>query len=248
MVLAMLAIPMAASAGPVSVWTKNGNVWNRVDDIVGDGALVRCEANTPVGGSDLLNQEVHQVQISNIATIAQWIAYRFTNTAWNWSVRRPGTYAADCIGASVQSNDDLKIEFSGFGKLTGSEEGAQPIAVEYGYYGPPQHCDIQEPNTPLVPPPNDENYWFTPEELNAISGSNALTLPYSMVKSNDNSQYTMWNSGARFKLWNRIHVPRDQRACTYTGGGTITIKLVDIKEFIDGETGRFKADLPPPEV
>lgn len=239
----MLAVPTAALAGPVSVWMKDGNVWNRVDDITGEGALVRCETLNAVGGPELHNDETHQVEIKNTATIAQWMAYRFTNTEWNWSVRRPGTYAADCIGASVQSNDDLKIEFSGFGRLTSTEDGAQPIAVEYGYYGPPQHCDIQEPNSPLVPPP-DEAYWFTPEELNAISGDNALTLSYSMVKSNNSGPLTMWNSGARFKLWNRIDVPRDQRACSYTGGGTITIKLTDIKAFIDGPSGLFKADLP----
>ena len=74
------------------------------------------------GGADgACNKLEWTIDIVNHASIAQWINWAFSDTRWDWQVRKPGTYAADCISFVIQSNNDVTMSFAGFEPLVNGQ-------------------------------------------------------------------------------------------------------------------------------
>jgi len=180
-----------------------------------DGDPNNAKAFVSMGDSGYCNRHVWEIPMTLEVQVAQWVHWNLTGTKWTWFVRKPGTYVANCITATLQSNSDLEITFSGFDHLkyaTGTSVN-DTIEVEYAF-------------GPQLPIP--ENIWTPAPELNYVS----LLVPDSQILHN----------GVTYKLWNRIHVERCNSASTYRDSGIIILTLKNQKPWIDDE-GDYVEDL-----
>ena len=139
----------------------------------------------------------------------KWCNWTISGTRWDWRILKPGTYAADCISVWLQSNNDVKITFAGFGDLAYQLDGAgmkQTIDTYYSW-GP----DLES------------NSWIAAGDLN----DEFALIPDS------------WDlhAGQSTKLWNKIFVENCNSSCEYESTGTITIALQNIKRWVDPRDG-----------
>jgi hypothetical protein len=186
-----------------------------VDVYAYDGDPNNAKAFVSMGDSGYCNRHVWEIPMTLEVQVAQWVKWSLTGTKWTWFVRKPGTYVANCISATLQSNSDLEITFSGFDHLkyaTGTSVN-DTIEVEYAF-------------GPQLPIP--ENIWTPAPDLNSVE----LLVPDSQILHN----------GATYKLWNRIHVVRCNSASTYRDSGIIMLTLKNQKPWIDDE-GNYADDL-----
>jgi hypothetical protein len=180
-----------------------------------EGSADNARAFVSMPGSGSCNRYQWRIPMTLEVQVAQWVKWSLTGTKWTWFVRKPGTYVANCITATLQSNSDLEITFSGFDHLkyaTGTSVN-DTIEVEYAF-------------GPQLPIP--ENVWTPAPDLNNVP----LLVPDSQIL----------HDGATYKLWNRIHVVRCNSASTYRDTGTITLTLKNQKPWID-EEGNYVEDL-----
>lgn len=178
------------------------------------------EDNTPATTAQVLlwdpvesdcNDTPRHVTITTTAHVAQWMSYKFSGTHWEWYVRKPGDYFADCIQFMLASNGDVGINFSGFGDLE-YEEG-----LEYSV-------------NPYI------TTFYT-----AVAGKdpNELPCPESWVPAGElNGDHVVPDSrelhdGYYYRLWNRIVVEPCNSASTYSNSGTITFTLLNQKDWIN---------------
>lgn len=181
------------------------------------GLYAKAFTSNPAQGS--CNRAIWKENITNHVAVSQWIDYTFAGTRWDWLVRKPGTFAADCITFNIRSNDDVTVTFDGFSDLAPllpTDNSATPIRVWYSW-------GLQGIDAPPI------DSWLTPTELNEAG----FQLDYETV-----------SGGFTRRLWNKISIPENQRACEYQDSGTITLTLTDVKCFIDPETGLFNGALP----
>ncbi len=160
--------------------------------------------------------------------MAQWAFYNFNDTQWNWYVRKPGEYFADCIGGSIRSNGDLRVTFAGFGPLLYEAAGqgvTEEIETWYGYSN--EETDMG----PFLP----TGGVGTDTAGNFASGWYQAPIPDLLIGDSQrlHDKYS-------FKLWNRIKVVPSNSASNYSNTGTITITLENQKDWIDPETGLYK--------
>ncbi len=213
----MLALlPVFASNAPaieVETWAWIDGAW--VYQPIGDVAnLARCWATLPEWG--YCNKD-WEVPVKVHASIAQWAYWNLSATRWDWEVRKPGCYGADCITAVLQSNQHLLVDYHGFTDLLAESTSVNPI-IPIWYYAGPEGA--------VLPPPGDP-LWATPAQLNDPAEWDTL---YDSQQLHD---------GIQIKLWNMICVEECNSACEYQAHGNISLKLLCQKDWIDPETGTW---------
>ncbi|MBC7083490.1 MAG: hypothetical protein H5T95_08370 [Firmicutes bacterium] len=223
--MAVLLVPAAALAYNPGVALPSGatevETWylNEAGEWVSQGtenaaALARCWSSGPAQGA--CNKESWVINFTHHASVAQWIEWSIGGTRWDWRIRKPGTYAADCINFSLKSNNDVAINYDGFADLAYLEQGEgvkQTIDTYYSYGATLAEAEA--------------NGWVRASDLNndddLIEDSAAL------------------HAGLNTKLWNKIVVENCNSSCEYEDTATITLTLQNMKHWIDPETGNFKS-------
>ncbi|MGE5572140.1 MAG: hypothetical protein ACM3ZU_03850 [Bacteroidota bacterium] len=212
-------IPLPAGAVEVDSWYFDGTNWVHMSGPDTDPglrviALARCWSSNPVQGS--CNKEHWTIDFTHHASIAQWIDWTLSGSRWDWRVRKPGTYTADCITATLKSNNAVAITYSGFDDLTRLNEGGvkQTIDTFYSIGG-------------AVPP--------------GLPGSDAWVRASALNNEVDTiPDGAGLHEGLQTKLWNMIVVENCNSSCEYEDTGVITISVTNLKHWIDGESGNFK--------
>jgi hypothetical protein len=177
-------------------------------------AKARCFGSFP---ADSACNKDWEIRVKIHASIAQWIEWSMTATRWDWFVRKPGTYAADCISGTIASNQNILVDYHDFGDLIAEDEKAVDDTIEVWYAVWPLG----------TPPAIDDNAWVRsymlndPAEWDTIYDCEAL------------------HNGITWKLWNRINVERCNSACEYQDHAYISLILLCQKEWIDRTTGYF---------
>lgn len=179
------------------------------------------EAIAAVGGGfeGSCNKPVWDVEWITHASVAQWVDFEFTGTAWNWYVRKPGDYYTDCNKFIIASNGDIMVTFDGFADLQYLDEGNgvdETISTYYKF----NREDTIDPDDPVNFP---DTPWIPAANLN---GSRTL---------NDNQAL---HDGIMYSMWNRIVVENCNSACEYEDTAIIRITLDNQKDWID-ENGDF---------
>lgn len=210
-----VALPSGATEVEAFEW--NGTVWSSiwVNGAGAPAANARCWSSTPDSGA--CNKQNWVINITNHASVAQWIDWSIGGTRWDWRIRKPGTYAADCINFTIKSNNDVAVNFDGFADLEYLEQGAgvkQTIDTYYSYGGSIEAAQ--------------SNGWIRAADLNNAD----FIFP-------DGSAL---HSGLNYKLWNKIVVENCNSSCEYEDTATITLTVRNMKHWIDPETGNFKSD------
>lgn len=228
-IMALLLVPtmaMGASTGEalpsgateVGHWELVNGAWVG-DPSTGDGLIgsgnARCWKSGQAVTGDCNIAQYGPVTFTHHASVAQWCRLNITNTRWDWRVRKPGTYAADCITVQLASNNAIQLAFAGFGDLMYKETGEgikQNIATWYALAG----------TLPAV----DSSAWISASYFT----ERVVTIPDSQAL----------HDGYDYKLYNKIFVDTCNSSCEYENKGTITITLTNIKDWIDGTTGTWK--------
>ena len=217
-------LPVAAMAQypyggtEVASWYWDGAAWEVSSDPTNPSpaALARCFASDPLDSSCNKNWEI-PVKIH--ASIAQWIAWSMSGTRWDWYVRKPGNYAADCITATLKSNQNVLVDYHGFGPLWAEDTlktvvDTIPIWYAVGDF-------------PVGPPPKGDAAWVYCRDMNDPAEWDTVYDSYNL------------HNGIQFKLWNYIHVVNCNSACEYQDDAYISLILLCQKEWIDTLTGYF---------
>ncbi len=210
-------VPLPAGAAETEAWELVDNGWESmyVNGLPSPSAKAR--AWTSGGASGQCNRQNWVIDVTNHVSVAQWIEWSATGTRWDWRVRKPGTYAADCITFWMKSNNDVLIDYEGFANLAYLGEGGvnQSIATWYAYG-----------STGASSPPTQG--WVAAADLN-----NDDDLILDSVDL---------HAGQSIKLWNKIQVVDCNSSCEYEDQATVTLTLMNIKAWIDPGSGNFMGD------
>jgi hypothetical protein len=177
--------------------------------------LAQCWASYP---ADSACNKDWRIDVKIHASIAQWCEWSMTGTRWDWFVRKPGVYAADCISGTIASNQNVLVDYHDFGDLIALDpEKAidDTIEIWYAVWGLG------------TPPPCDDPAWTRSYQMNEPAEWD--TVFDSMALHN----------GITWKLWNRINVSRCNSACEYEDAAWISLQLLCQKPWIDRTTGYF---------
>lgn len=193
----------------VEIWVLDENgVYQNTPGLIGtNDQLARAFASNEATGA--CNKKYWHIPVTVHASVAQWIDFTFTGTRWDWFVRKPGWYAANCITAKVASNGDVLIDYEGFGNLQGT---FNQIPIWYSFGG-----SITEAQTNgWVPGPllNDDDDLLDESEY-WLDGRNLL------------------HEGLTWKLFNRINVVDCNTACEYEDVAEIILSLNQQKIWIE---------------
>jgi hypothetical protein len=218
-ILMILFLPLVASAQfdgtEVETWFWDGDAGMWVYQGVGDvTALARCWASLPTQGA--CNKD-WMIPVKVHASIAQWIEWTLSGSRWDWKVRKPGRYGADCITATVKSNQHVLIDYHDFNDLEAESVSVNPF-IPIWYH-------VSEMGAQLPPP--DSPFWTRSFDLNNSAEWDTI---YDSQQLHD---------GLQFKLWNMIEVVECNSACEYQDHATISLKLLCQKWWIDRTTGYF---------
>jgi len=126
--LSLSAEALPPGAGELEAWEWDGTKW---DSMEADGIEANAKAWSSGPESGDCNKTFWSTTVKVHASVAQWLEFSLSGTRWDWQVRKPGTYATDCITATVASNGDLEIDFDGFANLLGTD-GEIPTWYAYG--------------------------------------------------------------------------------------------------------------------
>ena len=223
MVAFLPVVAVAVDAYPypgseVSSWYWDGTGWKVSSEAANPNpeALGRCFSSLPV---DSACNKDWRIDVDIHASIAQWIEWSLTGTRWDWFVRKPGNYAANCITATIKSNQNVLVDYHEFGPLIAEDPDKAvfdtiPIWYTVGDYA-------------MGPPPKGDA-WTWCEDLNNAAEWDTIF---------DSRQL---HDGIIFKLWNYIHVVNCNSACEYHDDAWISLQLLCQKPWIDRETGFFK--------
>ena len=188
-----------------------------------DGTVAtEAKAYTSGGDKGNCNQPSWSVSWLTHASVAQWVDFEFTGTAWYWYVRKPGEYYTDCNKLLISSNSDIKLTFAGFADLKYLGDNGVDETISTWY-------KIKQ------------------EATNDLKLSYALPeTPWKAAIDLNQASYTINDSqalhdGVLYSLWNKIKVDNCNSACEYEDQGTIYISLVNQKPWIDSE-GDFNMD------
>ncbi|MEW5866307.1 MAG: hypothetical protein AB1774_05530 [Bacillota bacterium] len=205
-------VPLPAGAVEVETWKLVEGEW--VSQGTGNvEALARCWSSGPAQGA--CNKQSWVINFIHHASVAQWIEWSIGGTRWDWRIRKPGTYAADCINFALKSNNAVAINYDGFNDLTYLEQGEgvkQTIDTYYSY-----GATIAEA---------EANGWVRASALNEEDD----LIPDSAGL----------HAGMNTKLWNKIEVVECNSSCEYEDTATITLVLQNMKHWVDPATGYYK--------
>lgn len=177
----------------------------------------------PESSSGMSNKEVHSFDIINHVSVAQWVEYTISGTRKDWRVLRPGTYASNSVTAMIRSNNDVIVEFFAtdpeyLSDINGRESVTPTIPKWFGY------SQGQDQNLAEV----EANGWYRGSDYSA---DNPLVIFFG-----DSAGL---HAGLAFKIWERIEVVPSNTSSDYEGTGTLTIKLTNMKHWVDPEAGDF---------
>ncbi|MCR4426039.1 MAG: hypothetical protein NUW23_07620 [Firmicutes bacterium] len=216
--IALVAVPAGAQlpwpgAIEQETWKLVDGVW--VSQAVGQAsALARAWTSVTAQGS--CNKQTWTVDVTTHASVAQWIEWSLSGTRWDWRVMKPGTYATDCITATLKSNGAVAINYDGFADLAYQGTGGVEQTIDTWYaFGP------------TIPAPTSSS-WVRAADLN----NDDDLVPDSAAL----------HAGLSWKLWNKIQVVECNSACEYEDTATITLVLQTMKPWVDPTTGGW-ADL-----
>ncbi len=206
-------------ATEVEHWELVSGVW--VNKVAGDTtALARCWRSGPDQGE--CNKANWVINFTHHASMAQWCKWTIGGTRWDWRILKPGTYAADCIEFTLKSNNDVLIDYEGFADLyrpLGNQDTKTTIDTYYSFGE-----DIAGA---------ERNGWVRAADLN---GDDDLILDSLAL-----------HAGMSTKLFNKIVVEECNSSCEYEDTATITLKLQNIKVWVDGELGTWRdPQIPTP--
>ena len=235
-IMALLFVPAMALAHPAGhslpasaqeqeAWELDGSDWVTMYVFDASGNLVpsvEAKARAWTSGAILnqsCNKELWPVDVAVHASVAQWISWSITGTRWDWRVRKPGTYATDCISFTVASNNSVGVDYDGFANLVYEGTVVQDTLGEIATY-------YAWGTTGQGTPPKAG--WVSATELIGDDDD----IPNSAVL----------HGGQTFKLWNKIVVEPCHSSCEYHDDATITLSLTNMKAWIDPTTGFFKVD------
>ena len=158
------------------------------------------------------NKKYWSHDVSVTASIAQWIDFSLSYTQFDWYIRKPGTYAGNCIAAWIASNSDILIDYDGFDSLMPAIVGNNPIPV-----------------------------WYSFETDGGWPEVNAGWVEATDLNDDDDTilDCTLLHYGIVWKLWNKIKVVECNSACEYSDYATITITLNNQKDWIVWDTGEW---------
>lgn len=196
----------------VHVWWYNGTAF--VDNVpqAKDARLFVC---TPMDSSCNKNWKI---PFKMHASIAQWIKWDFSGTAWYWFVRKPGNYAGDCMSLEIASNQDVRLNFETFEPMVAEDPEKAVNDTIWSWY---LFEDVG------APPPKGDPRWVRVDSLNREEN----------FETYEDSE--LLHSGITIKWWNYIHVVECNSACEYQGHGTVTLDLLCQKDWIDVDTGDY---------
>jgi len=221
LILALLLVSvlpiMAFAQTEVDAWYLDGTNWVPIG-LNNLQAPARCWASAFASGA--CNKTHWDIPVTIEADVAQWIEWQMSGTSWLWRVRKPGTYAADCITANIKSNQNVLIDYEGFDSLryvgVGGKTSVNPvIPVWYAWSF----------SGSVVPGDAD---WVEATRLN---------IPAEWDTIFDSMDL---HTGLQWKLWNKIKVVECNSACKYRDEAKITLELLCQKDWIDPATGYFK--------
>ncbi|MCR4402001.1 MAG: hypothetical protein NUW12_04350 [Firmicutes bacterium] len=205
-------VPLPDGAAEVETWYLN-NAGQWVSQGTGNAAaLARCWSSGPASGA--CNAESWVIDVTHHASVAQWIDWSIGGTRWDWRIRKPGTYAADCINFTIKSNNDVAVQYDGFADLAYLEQGEGVKQTIDTYY----------------------SYGATLAEAQSRGWVRASALNDSDDLLEDSAGL---HAGLNFKLWNKIVVENCNSSCEYEDTATITLVLQNVKHWIDAESGNF---------
>jgi len=215
---------MAGDPTPTGEALPDGSVEHESWELMGDAwypmgagnllANARAWSSLPVQGS--CNKIYWEVPVKVHASVAQWIEFSLSGSRYDWRVRKPGTYAANSLTATLKSNSDVEVDFDGFENLQykGSQE----------FPGMKQYIDTWYAYGATLPNPHGAR-WIPAAEINKL----------------DDEVKDCWglHNGYSWKLWNKIKVTNCNSACEYEDDAMITLVLQNQKIWIDPVTGNF---------
>lgn len=225
-VIALLAI--GALAGVVSaarIPGAEGGQWERAYNLDGttatnaivfrlDNALEDGETGTWISECNITPRTF---TVNARAFVAQWARFEMTYRGWEWYVKKPGTFYADCIEGKIKSNGAIGLAFSGFGNLVRADNPQGTDAVIELWFG-------FDKGTTTV---HDQIAWVAADQLNTFQ---KVYLPDDLEM----------HGGHAWKLWNKIHVEYCNSPGIYEMvPGTITFNLLNQVAWIDQTTGDF---------
>ncbi|MBP7892932.1 MAG: hypothetical protein KA063_05295 [Firmicutes bacterium] len=199
-------------------WDDENNEW--VHYASGNTqALARCWRSSPGQGS--CNKENWTIDFTHHASVAQWCEWSIGGTRWDWRILKPGTYAADCIEFTLKSNNDVFIDYEGFADLLRTEGNQSTLTTIETYYSFGEDLEGAEANG-----------WVGAAALNTDDD----LIPDSVAL----------HGGMTTKLFNKIVVRECNSSCEYEDTATITLKLMNIKLWVDPVRGGWLAEANPP--
>lgn len=217
-IVALLA--MGAFAGVVSaarVPGAEGGQWEQAfnpDGTNAQNAIVFRLGETQ--GSEC-NVSPRSMTVDVRAFVAQWAKFEMAYEGWEWYVKKPGTYYADCIEGKIKSNGGISISFSGFSNLVredNEQETNDTIKLWLGY-------------APGTTTDHNAITWVPAAQMSQL---NRIILPDSMEM----------HGGYAWKLWNKIEVVDCNSPGLYEmSTGTITFHLLNQAAWIDKLSGNF---------
>jgi len=213
-----------SQAPETKVWKWDGQNSRWVQEPTGGvGANARAwhQGDRPWGEC---NKPIWDIEVNNHASVAQWIHWSLSARGWQFRIRKPGIYVADCITFSINSNADVNMKFTGFGDLEKQDNPGQGELIETWY------AFNNDSDTPPT------SGWYKAGELNSLP---TITLLVNNLPI-----------GGGYHLWIKINV-RDRdgdnypktKACEYQNDGHILLAVTVLKNWIDSE-GNFIVPQP----
>ena len=179
-------------------------------------ALARCFVSRK--GDGYCNKD-WEIPFKVHASIAQWLEWDFNGTRWDWFVRKPGNYAANCLTWWLSSNQDVTMDFVDFGPLIAEDpKPGTDHEIEVFYcFDPPG----------ALPPFKWDPLWIPAPLMNDPAN-------WLYIEDSENL-----HEGFQVKIWNYIHVERCNSACEYQNDAFISLTLECQKDWIDRSDGYF---------
>ena len=209
------ASPYPPPGYEVDAWfLTEDSTWKSIG--LGDpAAIAQCWASNPDDGN--CNKD-WEIPVKIHASIAQWCKWSIDGTRWDWFVKKPGDYAADCIGGTIASNQNILVDYHDFGDLIAEDPAKaidDTIEIWYAVAG-------------ALPPAFLSTDWVRSTDMNNEAEWDTIFDCLAL------------HNGITYKLWNRIHVSTCNSACEYQAHGYISLKLLCQKPWIERKTGNFQ--------
>jgi hypothetical protein len=204
---ALAAVSSASTRYEVDAFMANGDDATEARVFVVGGGTDPC--------TEYCNSN-RSVDVSVTAHVAQWAHWDLSANGWEWYVRKPGVYYADCISAFLQSNGDVTLTLEGFDNLkwispSSDDQSINPIVKQWFAL-----------TNAYVHPTDDD--WLAP------TGETEQIL----VPDSADLHEGIWK-----KVWNKIEVLNCNTAGTYVMSGTITMTLSNQQPWINPLDGNW---------